>query len=490
MTIKAHDNDCTNNGNACSYKLITLDSENDDDVKLFPFKIDPTNGVLSSKQPLNKLATYDFKVRAYDCVNKDSFVDALVHIDLVEPCVPQWMDFVNEIKPIEEATTLFNSLKITSCDEYNQNLELNKDTECKIESVEANVKLELQSSINNQCVKNENCNKQQQQQQQIDSITSKLTLFSGKSNEISVEDDLDDSDISEEEKEEDDESNEVKSSKIKPLNFKTFTKNNENAEKIDFDGKFGDEFTLNVWIRRPASADKQIKEQVLCGSDASAMNRHHFGLYFYRGNIKFLMRKEASTPNAAVNSIVDTFYPSLWQWTLDEKILNDGEWHFYEIKLNYPKANLYIDGQLFAENLTNSDIIDAYELKNDETYSLTTYIGACFHARTKTLVDHFEGDIGPLKLIKTNVNLNKQQQQEQQKTECTMNCMESIEINMIGNEKYLNSIKQNSNQNEIRIQTSSLNELNQIVSKISYKNKKISNPQVGSRNIILTTAIQ
>ena len=52
------------------------------------------------------------------------------------------------------------------------------------------------------------------------------------------------------------------------------------------------------------------------------------------------------------------------------------------------------------------------------------------------------------------------------------------------------SIKQNSNQNEIRIQTSSLNELNQIVSKISYKNKKISNPQVGSRNIILTTAIQ
>ncbi len=83
-----------------------------------------------------------------------------------------------------------------------------------------------------------------------------------------------------------------------------------------------------------------------------------------------------AAPAAAVNSIVDTFYPSLWQWTLDEKILNDGEWHFYEIKLNYPKANLYIDGQLFAENLTNSDIIDAYELKNDETYSLTTYIGA------------------------------------------------------------------------------------------------------------------
>ena len=437
LTIKAHDNDCTNNGNACSYKLISLDSEHmNGDDKLFPFKIDHTNGVLSTNQPLNKLATYDFKVRAYDCLNKESFADALVHIDVVEPCVPQWMDFVNEMKPIEEQTTLFNSLKITSCDEYNQNLELNKDTECKIESVEANVKLELQSSINNQCVKNENCNKQPQQQQ-IDSITSKLTLFSGKSNELksnSVEDDLDDSDISEEE-----ESDEVKNLKIKPLNFKTFTKNIENAEKIDFDGKFGDEFTLNVWIRRPANADKQIKEQVLCGSDASAMNRHHFGLYFYRGNIKFLMRKEASAA-AAVNSIVDTFYPSLWQWTLDEKILNDGEWHFYEIKLNYPKAYLYIDGQLFAENLTNSDIIDAYELKNDETYSLTTYIGACFHARTKTLVDHFEGDIGPLKLIKTNVNLNKQQQQ-QQKTECIMNCMESIEINMIGNEKYLNSTK-------------------------------------------------
>lgn len=146
-------------------------------------------------------------------------------------------------------------------------------------------------------------------------------------------------------------------------------------------------FTLSVWLRRPASADQKIKEQVLCGTDSNSMNRHHFGLYFYRGNIKFLMRKESQPPAsnlAQTNSETnEKFYPSLWQWALYEPVLSDSKWHFYEIKLTYPKASLFIDGKLFAENLTNSDIIDAYELKNtNDVEPLTTYIGACYHGNS------------------------------------------------------------------------------------------------------------
>ena len=217
---------------------------------------------------------------------------------------------------------------------------------------------------------------------------SKQTLFSGKADgSVSVEVDADDEDEDDDLNDEDessDEENKITKPNSEPLNYRSFSKDIQNAQKITFDGNFGDAFTLSVWLRRPSNADKQIKEQVLCGTDSNSMNRHHFGLYFYRGNVKFLMRKE-SLPNAIASSLQNSetnekFYPSLWQWSLYEPILSDAKWHFYEIKFTYPKASLYIDGTLFAENLTNSDIIDAYELKNNnDVEPLTTYVGACYH---------------------------------------------------------------------------------------------------------------
>lgn len=186
-----------------------------------------------------------------------------------------------------------------------------------------------------------------------------------------------------------------------PVSYTSFSKTSENAKKINFDGSFGDKFVLNAWIRRPADADQTIKEQVFCGSDSKAMNRHHYGLYFYRGNLKFLLRKEGNNNNkktspgdndaSEVNEIdgssvevagssTETFYPSLWEWTIYEPILSDSKWHNYEIRFNYPNASLYIDGVKFSENTSNSDIIDAYKLNEGiDTGDVITYVGACYH---------------------------------------------------------------------------------------------------------------
>lgn len=372
MTIKAKDNDCTNEGNACSYQLISSDEAIILDDK-FSFKID-TNGILSSTQPLNNPTIYDFKVRAFDCLNKNSYVDAPVRIEIVEQCTPQWTNNQQELTPTSEQTNLFEQLKIESCEEHDKDLVQNKDS-CKIETVNSILKLDLESTIKNECTRDQNCDPE------TDPITSKITLFSGKMDDSSIEDsDNEDSDDEDDDLNDESTEDENKIEKIKPkepLNYRSFSKEIKNAQRIDFDGNFGNEFSLNVWLRRPANADKQIKEQVLCGTDSNTMNRHHIGLYFYRGNIKFLMRKESTTQTGEKN---EKFYPSLWQWQLDESIINDAKWHFYEIKLNYPKASLYIDNVLFNENLTNSDIIDAYELKNtNEVEPLSTYIGACFH---------------------------------------------------------------------------------------------------------------
>ena len=89
MTVKARDNDCTNDGFACSYQLVS-----DDEMSIilddkFPFNID-INGVISSTQPLTKVGQFSFKVRAIDCLNKDEYVEVPVHIEVVDSCSPQW----------------------------------------------------------------------------------------------------------------------------------------------------------------------------------------------------------------------------------------------------------------------------------------------------------------------------------------------------------------------------------------------------------------
>ena len=87
MQVIARDEDCTNNGQACSYKLLKYDlTEVESD---FAFKIDQT-GQLSTTRPMNKGELFEFNVRAFDCISKDSFVDVKVIIDVIEECVPQW----------------------------------------------------------------------------------------------------------------------------------------------------------------------------------------------------------------------------------------------------------------------------------------------------------------------------------------------------------------------------------------------------------------
>lgn len=465
ISVKARDNDCTNSGIACSYTLEHTDYLDED----FPFKID-TDGQISSTQGITQNRNYNFKVRAYDCVKKSSFVETNVDISIVEPCTPKWTDFPKEIVCIAKSTILFEQINSVSCDDQTSFENMNKDDNsvCHIDSATSKLELVLEPTIENKC-ESVDCVKTE-----IDTVVEKKSvIFSA--NKINAADDSIEDDYYDQNKINSDSENGINLQA--PLNYRSFSKLIENAQKINFDGRFGNKFNLNVWLRRPAKADQKVKEQVFCGSDTLAMNRHHFGLYFYRGSIKFLMRKENSEENQQ-----DVFYPSLWEWSLPDRILNDNNWHFYEIKINYPTAMLYIDGVHFIENKTNSDIIDAYELADSASNSdaVTSYVGACYHARTNSLVDHFEGDIG-------SVVITKLQNEEKNGKECKKKCHEAIEMNMVGNENFLNSIE-HVNAQEIRIHTSNLKEMSQILQRINYINTD-SYTKDGSRIIKLTTTV-
>lgn len=439
MSIRAKDNDCTNEGYACSYTLLLNDFNNVD--ANFAFKIDST-GSLSSTKAVKKGEIYEFKIRAFDCLNKESYVDTQAVIEVVEPCVPQFTDYQTELASAGESTSLFDSIKASSCDESNQNVFMKKEAACDINGVSLTAKLTLDPSIQNNC-QIEKCNADAESSKKF--TTTRVSLFSGGANKEDYEDD----DSIEDDDESSDENKIVPSNSLKPddvkqkqpMNYRTFSKVVENAQKIDFDGKFGDEFTLSSWLRRQPNADKTIKEQVLCGTDSLSMNRHHFGLYFYKDNLKFLLRKEPTHKRDSDSAQSEVFYPSLWEWKLYEPLISDAKWHYYEIKFSYPNATLYVDGVKFAENATNSDIVDAYELNDvNNVGAVSSYIGACYHARTKSFLDHFEGDIGSVVLVKKQKVQEDEKKPEQVQAKCKQTCSEYIELNMVGNENYIVNI--------------------------------------------------
>jgi hypothetical protein len=87
-TASAKDQDCTNAGYACSYKLLTKFLDDIDDES-FAFKVDST-GALSTRKAMLAGENFEFTVRAFDCVSKESFVDARVKINVVAACTPEW----------------------------------------------------------------------------------------------------------------------------------------------------------------------------------------------------------------------------------------------------------------------------------------------------------------------------------------------------------------------------------------------------------------
>lgn len=484
LTVKARDFDCTNQGFACEYKLVTNDES---EREFLPFNIDRATGSLSSVRTLKAGELFDFKVRAFDCVSKDFYVEAQVIVKVVEPCIPQFFDYASDVTPVgTDHTGLFETLKTTECapnqDEQNQ---------CDITSVSSVVKLNMDESIKMDClVEKEKCS-----DAPFDQILTKpeekqtrLVLFSANTNDLANKDD---DSIEEELNTDFNKVIEVGDMNVQslPLSYRSFSKQLDNSVKIEsFDAKsaFGSEFTLGAWLKRKPDADRSIKEQVLCGTDSQSMNRHHFGLYFYRGSVKFLLRKEHG--QTVGGATADEFYPSLWEWSLSEELLTDGKWHFYQVKFNYPNAALYIDGdQKFAEN-KNTDIIDAYELSEaKDAGEIATYVGACYHARTKTLLDHFEGDIGSVVVtIKKTENILK----VAPIVKCKKACLEYIEMNMVGNENYIGSIEKTKSPYEIKIKTSTLIDTTQLLRKLTYVNTETLFAKQGERRIVVTNLVK
>ncbi|CEF71571.1 Calsyntenin-1 [Strongyloides ratti] len=254
--------------------------------------------------------------------------------------------------------------------------------------------------------------------------------------------------------------------KLKPTLPASIYTGEEGNEKYVFDGKTNTAIVPSTEIIPPRffltfsmkhdkgnKEDQKIKQNILCESDGSHLNRHHFAVYIRHCKLELLMRREAKNSDPEFKS-------AEWRWHLDE--VCDNQWHTYVIKFNnLDNVELFVDGNKFNNNERNPEILDDWPLHKTENLKTKLVVGACWHGRTEEMVQHFKGQLSSMYLLPNDV-------EEDEKIDCLGKCSE--EFNYDYSEPLGNGQKVIIDHNIVTLEALNVDDLVDMMAKITYKN--------------------
>lgn len=294
LRVEAVDADCSPQfSQICSYEILTPD---------VPFTVDK-DGYIKNTEKLNygKEHQYKLTVTAYDCGKKRATEDVLVKISVKPTCSPGWQGWSSRIEyePGTGALAVFPSIHLETCDE-------------PVASVQATVELET-SHIGKGCDRDTYSEKSLHRLCGAAAGTSELLPSPSSSFNWTVglpTDNGHDSD-------------------------QVFEFNGTQAVRIPdgvvtLDPK--EPFTISVWMRHGPFGRK--KETILCSSDKTDMNRHHYSLYVHGCRLIFLLRQDPSEEKK--------YRPAEFHWKLNQ--VCDEDWHHFVLNVEVPSVTLYVDG--------------------------------------------------------------------------------------------------------------------------------------------------
>lgn len=178
---------------------------------------------------------------------------------------------------------------------------------------------------------------------------------------------------------------------------------------------------------------KHVKEHLLCSSSRSssgqdpdeAQHKHHYALFVRNCKLNLLVRRHLDWSSKALNDSSGAYLPTEWRWQLPE--VCDNKWHLYSVNLNYPNAELYVDGAQFEESYDNLLIVDDLPLLSstsgqlDDESSSVLSVGACWDSRQQDMSGHFRGYLSGLNVLAGSND-------DSQTLECLGRCTESLQL--------------------------------------------------------------
>uniref|UniRef100_A0A8D3C4Q0 Calsyntenin-1 n=1 Tax=Scophthalmus maximus TaxID=52904 RepID=A0A8D3C4Q0_SCOMX len=368
LKVEAVDADCSFQfSQICNYEIVTPD---------VPFTIDKDGFIKNSeKLSYGKERMYKLTVTAYDCGKNRASEDVLVKISVKPTCKPSWQGFNKRIEyePGTGSLALFPSIHLETCDE-------------PITSIKASIELET-NHIGKGCDRDTYSEKSLHKLCGATSGTVELLPAPSSSANWTVglpTDNGHDSD-------------------------QVFEFNGTQAIKVPegmVSTSLKEPFTISVWMRHGPGAHE--KETILCNSDKTEMNRHHYSLYVHNCRLILLLRQD---PSEAEN-----YKPAEFHWKLDQAC--DKEWHHYVLNVEFPTVSLFVDGTTFEPFLVTED----YPLHSSKISTQLT-IGACWQGGNARMAQFFRGNLAGL-MIRSGKLENKKV------IDCLYTCKEGLDVQL------------------------------------------------------------
>ncbi|XP_066126605.1 calsyntenin-1 isoform X1 [Saccopteryx bilineata] len=446
LRVEAVDADCSPQfSQICSYEIVTPD---------VPFTVDK-DGYIKNTEKLNygKKHQYKLSVTAYDCGKKRATEDVLVKISIKPTCTPGWQGWNNrvEYEPGTGALALFPSVHLETCDE-------------SVASVQVTVELET-SHIGKGCDRDTYSEKSLHRLCGAASGATELLPSPSGSLNWTVglpTDNGHDSD-------------------------QVFEFNGTQAVRIP-DGVVSvnpkEPFTISVWMRHGPFSRK--KETILCSSDRTDMNRHHYSLFVHGCRLVFLLRQEPSGEKQ--------YRPAEFHWKLDQ--VCDEEWHHYVLNVEIPRVTLYVDGASHEPFSMTED----YPL-HPSKIETQLVVGACWQEDSGVENDNetepvpvapaggdlhmtqfFRGDLAGL-------TIRSGKLADKKVIDCLYTCKEGLDLQVPEGSGRGVKIQANPSQSELTLEGEDVGEVEKAMQHVAYLNAR-QFPTPGIRRLKLTSMVK
>ncbi|XP_032925194.1 calsyntenin-2 [Catharus ustulatus] len=430
LQVEATDEDCSPQySQICNYEIVTTD---------VPFAIDRNGNIRNTeKLSYDKQHQYDIMVTAFDCGQKHATEDVLVRVNVKPVCKPGWQDWNKRIeyRPGSGSIPLFPSIHLETCDG-------------PVSSIHTTIELQT-NYIGKGCDRETYSEKSLQK------------LCGASSGAI-----------------------DLLPSPSTTTNWTTGLLMDSNDIIFKFDGKQGakipdgivpknltDQFTITLWMKHgPSPGLRAEKETILCNSDKTEMNRHHYALYVHNCRLVFLLRKDFDQ--------ADTFRPAEFHWKLDQ--ICDKEWHYYVVNVEFPVVTLYMDGTTYEPYLVTND----WPI-HPSHIAMQLTVGACWQGGEVTkprFAQYFHGSLASLTIRPGKI-------ESQKVISCLQACKEGLDINSL--ESLGQGIKYhfNPSQSVLVMEGDDIKNINQALQKVSYINSR-QFPTAGIRRLKVSSKVQ
>ncbi|XP_069583728.1 calsyntenin-2 [Ranitomeya imitator] len=430
LQVEAMDEDCSPQySQICNYEIVAGD---------VPFAIDRNGNIRNTeKLSYDKQHQYEIKVTAYDCGQKHASQEVIVKVDVKPVCKPGWQDWEKRIEYNlgSASVALFPNIHLETCDG-------------PVSSVRTSI--EFQTNHNGK-----GCDRETY----FD--TSLQNLCGPSSGAI-----------------------DLLPTPTAATNWTAGLPMDNSGMIFKFDGKQGvkipdaivpknltDQFTITMWMKHgPSPGLRAEKETILCNSDKTEMNRHHYALYVHNCRLVFLLRRDFDQ--------ADTFRPAEFHWKLDQ--ICDKEWHYYVINIDFPVVTLYMDGGMYEPYLVTND----WPI-HPSHIAMQLTVGACWQGGEITkpkFAQYFRGSIAGLTLRPGKIESRKV-------ISCLQACKEGLDINSLDNLGQGVKYHFNPSQSMLIMEGEDIDSINQALRKVSYINSR-QFPNTGKRRIRVSSKVQ